>query len=267
MSPYARAARALLCLTSLALASACTSGSTGAPTAAGFAQTTVAGRSTSPSPTGSTPPTSAPSTSAAPVAPPKAVEQTRAAASLRKALLALDDLPAGFSEEKEEAEGGPAVITSKKAGCTRLVTLMNAEKVPGSMAGATRTFSSGADGLVIDEMLDAMGSPHRVKDLHASIERAVAGCPSITFKVPAGTSKMTVRKVSAPDVGTDAVAFRITAEGGDLDGFEATQVSVAVEDVELTMIFYNAYPEEIEGAAEDAYSKAASVLVRETTAS
>ena len=247
----------LLALPATVLLASCTPGAPTAPSTTSFAGSTSGATSvanpsaaTSPQPSMTSVPSG--STSAKPAARP-----ARTDASLEKALLVLDDLPSGFSVEPPGGdEEGQPVISSKNPKCRALVGIMNADGAPGSRASASTSFSGGQDGPWIDEYLDAMGSPERVSDFHDAIARAVKACPKLTLTLPEGRSTMVVRAVKAPEAGEDAVAFRITADGGDLDGFEATQVSTAIDDVELTLIFFGAYPEEIEDATFAAHGKA-----------
>ncbi|MFD7161414.1 hypothetical protein ACFV9C_42985 [Kribbella sp. NPDC059898] len=76
-------------------------------------------------------------------------------------LLALAELPAGFSIDKDDSgDGGADVsVSSMDARCARLVALTNADHPPGSKASANRSYSAGAQGPFIDESLDPMGSP------------------------------------------------------------------------------------------------------------
>lgn len=185
----------------------------------------------------------------------------RAKASLTKALLVLDDLPAGFSVEPQDGkDSGAPNISSNNPSCRPLVAIMNADSAPGSVASATTSFSGGQDGPWIDEYLDAMGSPAKVMAFHDELRKAVKACSKVTMRLPEGRSTMAVRLVRAPDASKDAVAFRVTAQGGALDGFEATQVASAVDDVDLSMIFLGAYPEEIDEGTHAAYEKAAQEL-------
>jgi hypothetical protein len=206
--------------------------------------------------------TPAPSASSSPSAPPAtAVAPARSGASLKKALLTIDEMPAGFSEEPPgDSDNGGQVISSTNPKCRPLVAILKATTAPGSTASASTSFSGGQDGPFIDQSLSAMGSAARVTALHASIRTAVEACSKVTLRLQGGRSTMMVRTVRAPQASSDAVAFRITADGGDLDGLEATQVSASVGDVDLTMVFFGAYPEEIEGATQDAHDKAADVL-------
>lgn len=261
-----RLPRALLALPLAVLLASCTTTGgaqpvatqvTGSPAAASGSATGTPSTSSS-SPTPSTPSeTPAASGSATnPAAAPK-----RSATALEKALLELDDLPPGFSiEPQDEADAGVSVVSSKKPGCAPLVRIMNADSAPGSRVGARTSFSGGQDGPWIDEYLDAMGSAQNVSSLHDTIRAAVKACPKLTMRLPDGRSTMVVREVRAPEAGDDTFAFRVTADGGDLDGFEATQVVSAVGDVELTMLFFGAYPEEIDDGTHAAYEKATELL-------
>ncbi|WP_344252612.1 hypothetical protein [Terrabacter carboxydivorans] len=212
----------------------------------------------------STTPSSTPTTSsAAPTsaAPPAAAAPKRSKASLEKALLGIDDLPAGFSVEPadQSGEGGPAV-SSKDPRCKTLVTIMNADSAPGATANAATSFSGGQDGPWIDEQLAAMGGAERVSAFHAQVRAAVKACSKLTLRLPQGTSTMAVRTVKAPTIGKDPVAFRISAQGGPLDGFESTQVATGVGDVELMMSFLGAVPDDIDGGTQVAFDKAEQTL-------
>ncbi|WP_460629319.1 hypothetical protein [Intrasporangium mesophilum] len=188
--------------------------------------------------------------------------RSRTKAELEDALLTLDDMPSGFSAEPVGSdEGGAPRITSTNPKCAEFVKYSNAEKAPGSLASASASFSGGQDGPYIDEYLDALGKPANVAALHKKLKAAVASCSKVTLTLPGvGKSTMLVRAVKAPAVGDAPVAFRVTADGGALDGFELTQVLVGASDVEMTMVFIGAYPEEIEGATQAAHEKATAKL-------
>jgi hypothetical protein len=262
--PRRRRFAATLLAVPVALAvTSCSTGQAPTATATGSGSTTATpSTSTAATPTPSTTPVEGGGTESA--AMPE-----RSDATLERALLELDDLPPGFSiEPQEEGEAGAPVISSKDPDCGPLVKIMNADSAPGSMASATTSFSGGQDGPWIDEYLDAMGSAARVSAFHDKIRTAVKACPKLTMRLPEGRSTMIVRAVRAPDASTDAVAFRVTADGGALDGFEATQVATAIDDVELTMLFFGAFPEEIDEATRAAHVKASELLgAGETTSS
>ncbi|TDD13007.1 hypothetical protein E1218_35120 [Kribbella turkmenica] len=215
--------------------------------------------SSTPTPTTSTPTASTPS--AVPSTPP--AKPARTAAQLAKALLALADLPPGFSVEKDEGgdDGSDVTVSSKDSRCAKLVAFSNADNPPGSKASAGQSYSGGAQGPFVDETIDAMGSPAAVRALQKSFKQAVAACRTMTLKVPGeGTSPISVREVAAPQVGADPVAVRFTATSGPLEGFEVTMVTTGVDDVVLALTVVNGLPEDIDGATSAAVEKAQDVL-------
>lgn len=253
-----RLTRPLLALPVVVLLAACTSGpgSTPAGTSAGAMSGTASKAASTATPTM----TSVETTPSATTTAPPAAAPKRTKASLQKALLVLDDLPSGYSVEPPDGSSGSANISSSDPRCKPLVDIMNADHAPGSMATAQTSFSGGQDGPFVDQSLDALGTAAHVSAFHQKLRAAVAACPKVTMRLPEGRSTMAVRSVRAPDASKDAVAFRITAQGGALDGFEGTQVATAVGDVDLNMIFIGAYPEEIDEATHAAYEKAAEEL-------
>jgi len=137
---------------------------------------------------------------------------------------------------------------------------MNSESAPGASASAATSYSGGQDGPFIEEQLAAMGSVKRVAAFHKEVRAAVKSCSKLTLRLPEGSSTIAVRSVKAPDIGQEAVAFRISAESGVLDGFESTQVATGVGDVVLMMSFVGAYPEDIDGGTQAAQEKAQAEL-------
>jgi len=231
--------------------SACSGGSDTAASTPSPAASTPAPTTTTPT---ATTPTAVPST------PP--VKPARTAAQLAKALLALADLPPGFSVEKDEGgDDSDVAVSSKDARCAKLVAFSNADNPPGSKASAGQSYSGGAQGPFIDESIDAMGSPAAVRALQKSFKQAVAACRTMTLKVPGeGSSPISVREVAAPQAGTDPVAVRFTATSGPLEGFEVTMVTTGVDDVVLALTVINGLAEDIDGATSTAVEKAQDVL-------
>lgn len=130
---------------------------------------------------------------------------------MKKALLALDDLPSGFSIDPADEGSDEVGMSSKDPRCAALVRLMNADAPPGSRATQLRSFSGGQQGPFIDEQLDAMGSAGAVAVLQRSFAAAIGTCKSVTVRIPGeGSSKVTVQRVSAPQAGTGPLAVRMT---------------------------------------------------------
>jgi len=181
---------------------------------------------------------------------------------LAKGLLALADLPAGFSIEKDDDSGDDDVtLASKDAKCAKLVAFSSADVPPGSKASAGQSYSGGAEGPFIDESLDAMGSGAAVRALQKSFRQAIASCRTMTLTIPGeGRSPINVREVSAPKSGTDPAAVRFTATSGPLEGLEVTMITTGVGDVVLALTVINGLPEDIEGATSLAVRKAQKVF-------
>jgi hypothetical protein len=245
--------RAAACVAVVILAlSACAGGSDTSSSASATAPSTPAPATTTSPP--ATTPSAVPSTPAA--------KPVRTAAQLTKALLALADLPPGFSlEEDEGGDDADVAVSSKDPRCAKLVAFSNADTPPGSKASAGQSYSGGAQGPFIDESIDAMGSPAAVGALQKSFKQAVAACRTMTLKVPGeGSSPISVREVSAPQAGTDPVAVRFTATSGPLQGFEVTMVTAGVDDVILALTVVNGLAEDIDGATSTAVEKAQDIL-------
>ncbi|MFC0626262.1 hypothetical protein [Kribbella deserti] len=194
--------------------------------------------------------------------PPAVVQRTTA--ELTKALLALADMPSGFSIEPDDNSEDDVTLSSKDPRCAALVRYANADMPPGSKASANRSFSGGEQGPFIDESLDAMGSAKAVAVLQRSFQSAIKACTKLTITVPGeGRAPIVVREVSAPKVGTNPVAVRFTA-GGALEGFEVTMVTTGVKDVVVSLSMVAGLPEDIDGALEAAVGKAEETLTTKT---
>ncbi|GAA1116709.1 hypothetical protein GCM10009630_13000 [Kribbella jejuensis] len=236
------------------------SGGSAGPSPANSVTTTA---TPSPTPTATT--ATAPTT---PTVAPPPVQVTRTAAQLTKALLALPDLPAGFSIDKDTGDDGPDVaVSSKDSRCARLVALTNADNPPGSKVSAGQSYSGGSQGPFVDESLDWMGSTAAVRALQQSFKKAITSCRSMTLTIPGeGRSPISVDLVSPPKAGTDPVAVRFSASGGPLDGLEVTMVTTGVDDVVLAVTVIAGAPEDIEGATQIAVTKAQKTLGARTGA-
>ena len=202
--------------------------------------------------------TAVPSTPSA--APPPTGPVVRTTAELTKALLALSDLPPGFSQEKAEPDTGEKPFSSVSSRCKTLVKYLNATKAPGSKASVTRSFAGGQEGPYIDFGLDAMGTVAKVAELQEEFEDAVDSCPKVTLKVEGeGSTSMKVEKITAPQVGTGPFAFQLTGTSGPKRGLEASFATAGVNDV-VVSVSVLAGQGELEAATEAAVTKARHVL-------
>lgn len=204
--------------------------------------------------------TSTPSVATAP-GPSSTIPQ-RTEATLRQALLALEDLPEGY-EVQPEAEGGGAtpVARSEDPKCASFVRLINADALPGSKASAIVAFTGGPEGPFAEEWIEAMGDAKAVTDMQAKLRASVDDCSEVTVSLPgSGAADMELSTVEAPAVGSNPIAYRMRATNGALGGFEITFVHTGIADTLLTMNFVSIDPSEIEGLMMAAHTKASTSL-------
>ncbi|AKU17371.1 sensor domain-containing protein [Luteipulveratus mongoliensis] len=170
-------------------------------------------------------------------------------------------MPPGFAVEPDAGSDDEGVYSSSRPGCADFVRLSNSAAAPGATGSSAAAFSAGQDGPYINEEIDALGSANKVAALLHRLKSAVASCPSVKVSTPGeGSSVMQVRAVSPPDAGRGAVAVRLTASSGSLEGVEVTTVRTGVGDVVVSIDFLGAFPEDIDGATQDAVAKAGDAL-------
>ena len=235
--------------------------------ACGSAAPASSSRATTPS-TSSTATSSAPTTSAAPSpsttssASPVATAAPRTQATLASALLALSDLPSGFSVDDSGDTGPQPRFSATGTACRDYVSLFNTPTMPGSTATAQIGFSGGQQGPDIHEELDALPSAAAATGLLKRVSAAVASCKRANLELPGqGSSAVEIAQVSAPQAGTNATAMRVTAVAGSaLDGLELTLVATQVGDVVVTTNFVGATPDDVDGATQAAVDKATEKL-------
>ncbi len=240
--------------------------------AAGLTLTLVAcggdstpGSASSPSTTPSATPTPSPtaSSSTPSVVPTPPAPAPRTKATLTKALLALEDLPAGFAVDPDTEGDDGTELSATGSKCAKLVQLFNADATPGAKLGVNRGFSGGQNGPFVGETLEAMPSAKATTAYLASVKAAVKSCPKAKLTIEgAGSSTVTVTEVAAPKAGSTPVAVRFAAASGPLEGLEVIFAFAGLGDVLLTMDFDNG---DIEQPVVDAVAKASKVLGTSST--
>lgn len=189
-----------------------------------------------------------------------AARVTRTSIELTGALPGLSDLPSGFSEDKSEDDGSKPFSTPSSR-CKTLVKYLNATKAPGAKVSVSRTFTGGQEGPYIDYGLDSMGTSDEVTDLRDSYAKAVDSCSKVTLKTEgAGSTSMKVEKITAPEYGSEPLAFRLTGTSGPKRGLEYSAVVTGVGDVILSVGVLAGQGTELEPATEVAVTKARQVL-------
>ncbi|MEI8408230.1 MULTISPECIES: hypothetical protein [unclassified Kribbella] len=189
--------------------------------------------SATPTPT----PTATSSTpSVVPTTPAAPAPRTKAA--LTKALLALEDLPAGFAVEPDTGGDDGGELSSTNSNCKKLLQLFNADVSPGAKVTVERGFSGGQNGPFVGERLEAMPSAKATTALLAATRAAVKSCTKAKLTIDGvGTSAVSITEVAAPKAGTSPIAVRVAAQSGALEGLEVTFVFAGLDDVLLSMNF------------------------------
>ena len=199
------------------------------------------------------------SVSVSPSADASSAPAPRTTASLNPALLAVADLPPGFTRVPTTASGG--TLSSPDPNCATLVMILNTPHAIGTLTQVDARFSKGDLGPFIDEQIGALASSTAVAAEQAQLETAVAGCPQVTLTEPGhASSPMLIHPVNPPSGGENPVAFRATVSGPGPAGFEFTQVLAGVGDTVVTVSVVRAQASEVDGIARAAVDKAARVL-------
>jgi hypothetical protein len=109
----------------------------------------AASPSSTPSATPTPTPTATASTPTAvptPTPMPTKAPAPRTKATLTKALLALEDLPAGFAVDPDSEGDDGTELSSTNSKCAKLIQLFNADASTGAKVGVSRGFSGGQNG-------------------------------------------------------------------------------------------------------------------------
>ena len=208
----------------------------------------------------SSPTASPPTTSAAPSPTPRPAPVQ---ADLERALLALADLPTGYALERVTAEddAGEQAASSPLPGCVPLVALFNEAGTPGAVATAAVSLDGGAEFASFEETLDGFASAEQASWAVDREAAAVRGCTTVTLALPdLGEVEFDVAEISFPELGDARSAARMTATGGDLEGFELFVAAVAVDEVVVRTVAYDAFVEDVESTTEQAVDKVSEEL-------
>jgi hypothetical protein len=212
--------------------------------------------SATPTPT-PTPTASSSTPSVVPTTPAAPAPRTKA--TLTKALLALEDLPAGFAVEPDTGGDDGTELSSTNSRCKKLTQLFNADVSPGAKVTVERGFSGGQNGPFVGERLEAMPSATATTALLAATRAAVKSCTKAKLTIEGvGTSTVSITEVAAPKAGTSPIAVRFAAQSGALEGLEVTFVFAGLDDVLLSMNFDDS--SDIEEPTLAAAEKATTVL-------
>ena len=201
-------------------------------------------------------PTATPSPSSTAAPEPSLATARRTRSELRRALLGLKDVPAGFEALPEADDDDDGRAFSTRSECAPLVRMLNARTTPGSTADASISFSGGQEGPWLKESLDALGSEDPARAAVRAFRTAVRECRTVSLKVTgAGTSTLKVRELSFGRIGDASFAARFSVGKGPLEGFELIHAAAQSKDVLVGTTSVGLQPGDAEQTAQDAVQK------------
>lgn len=223
----------------VALATGCSSAGSGSPATASITSQAVA-----------TTPASQPATAAA-----------WTAARLKPALLVVKDLPTGYQADPSGESNDTGGLSSKDAGCTSLVKIMNANQPTGTLAFAKTGFTGGSNGPLVNEEVDGMASAQAAQASLDQLARAAKTCTTVQMPVSAGSlSAGHLTVIPAPHLGDKATAFRVSITSGTAAGLSIAIVGVATGRVIVGMTFALAKSTDVDSMTTLAVDKAKAAL-------
>ncbi len=183
----------------------------------------------------------------------------RREAALKSALLALSDMPAGFSVGPEQFDD--VTTTSSDPKCATLVMIQNNPTAVGSLHHVGERLSGGPRGPFVDETIDALDSPNGVVADQAQLKAALADCTTVTVTYAGQQPSTEVFKtVPPPQGGQNPVAYRVSIVSGHAAGFEFTQVIAGVANTVVLLSFVETQQGQIDQIVAAALDRAARVL-------
>ncbi|OEJ96352.1 sensor domain-containing protein [Streptomyces thermolilacinus] len=164
---------------------------------------------------------------------PAAAQLTEA--QMKAGLLEVADLPAGW--KAEAAASSDQAPKAEKPECQPLAVLMS-DKVDGATQGGSREFARGTDSAILAQQIFTYSDGDAAAAFVKSVDEAIGKCASFV-SVDAG-EKMTIstEKLTAPQVGEEAVALRMTMDIPQLGMKLESDVLVARQGAGMTRLAY-----------------------------
>jgi hypothetical protein len=174
-------------------------------------------------------------------------------ADLQAALLTVDDLPAGFTEDTSEDTGSRGATGA--AACNSLIWLLTSEHTGDATAEAGVGFAHAPDPVYLSEDLAAMPVPASSTGYLDEARSATSTCSSVQADLD-GNGLTTVRASTfdPPKLGDDTVGLHLSAPAS---GISVDVVLVAAGPVVLVAQSFGAERSDTEAFAHDAYVKLA----------
>lgn len=139
---------------------------------------------------------------------------------IKKALLTIDDMPAGWSKadddffDEDDDEDGETESVSTNEKCQKFLDAFNAKSdVDSKQVGSgTVTFKKSEFGPFLAQSISS-GKGSAAKETLDTFRDGISNCSTITETSAAGEDvKMTVNDMSFPKLGDDSVAFKVALE-------------------------------------------------------
>jgi hypothetical protein len=168
---------------------------------------------------------------------------------LKKALLVLSDLPAGYTESRDSSTGGASAeptetssVASTSAECDQLFNEFGNEQGASVEQGAASAeFEKSATGPFVKQTVESYRDAGRLQQEMTKVREAVDKCGEFTVKDSEGEARVKVSNASFPKLGDETAAFKMEATAAvsgrevDLDGY---LVAVRVGNVVTTIISF-----------------------------
>jgi hypothetical protein len=170
------------------------------------------------------------------------------AEELKKALLALSDMPTGYAAKPEKTPGGGGSPTPKEssslaapnAQCNQLFNEFDAEGSAAAteQASASAEFEKAATGPFVKQTLESYRDAAALQKDMARVREAVDKCGEFTVKEEDIEAKVRIANASFPKLGDDTAAFKldaVVASGGRKVTLSGYMVAVRVGNVVTTI--------------------------------
>jgi hypothetical protein len=183
-------------------------------------------------------------------ASPSPAAKVPTADELKKGLLALSDLPAGYSASPEETPSGGGTsepndsssVTATSRECNQLFNEFgNAGNATKEEASVSADFEKSSTGPFIKETLESYRDAAALQKDMTQVRDAVDKCGEFTVKEQGGAVRVKIANASFPKLGDETAAFKleatVTAQGKQLT-LGGYLVAVRVGNVVSTIISF-----------------------------
>ncbi|CAL9409969.1 hypothetical protein [Streptomyces sp. enrichment culture] len=130
-------------------------------------------------------------------------------AQMKAGLLEIADLPAGWKVEAAASSG--QAPKAEKPECQPLAVLMS-DKIDGTTQGGNREFGRAADSAILAQQIFTYSDGDAATAFVKSVDEAVGKCATFVSVDEGEKMTITTEKLTAPQVGEEALALRMTMD-------------------------------------------------------